>query len=46
MIGGELLKRSLSGNKEAFGEIVKAACLGHDIGHPPFGDAGDYAIRD
>ncbi len=28
------------------GAIVQAACLGHDIGHPPFGHAGEYAIRD
>ncbi|MGM0986742.1 MAG: deoxyguanosinetriphosphate triphosphohydrolase [Pseudomonadota bacterium] len=28
------------------GVIVQAACLGHDIGNPPFGHAGEYAIRD
>lgn len=26
--------------------IVQAACLAHDIGNPPFGHAGEYAIRD
>lgn len=28
------------------GTIVQAACLAHDIGNPPFGHAGEYAIRD
>jgi dGTPase len=28
------------------GAIVQAACLTHDIGNPPFGHAGEYAIRD
>ncbi|MGL4996810.1 MAG: dGTP triphosphohydrolase, partial [Deefgea sp.] len=28
------------------GGIVQAACLAHDIGNPPFGHAGEYAIRD
>jgi dGTPase len=28
------------------GFIVQAACLAHDIGNPPFGHAGEYAIRD
>jgi dGTPase len=26
--------------------IVQAACLAHDIGNPPFGHAGEYAIQD
>ncbi|MBB5018120.1 dGTPase [Chitinivorax tropicus] len=28
------------------GAIVQSACLAHDIGNPPFGHAGEYAIRD
>ncbi len=28
------------------GTIVHSACLAHDIGNPPFGHAGEYAIRD
>ncbi len=29
-----------------FGTIVQSACLAHDIGNPPFGHAGEAAIRD
>ncbi|MDR3159026.1 MAG: dNTP triphosphohydrolase [Zoogloeaceae bacterium] len=29
-----------------FGAIVAAACLSHDIGNPPFGHAGEDAIRE
>lgn len=28
------------------GAVVQAACLAHDLGNPPFGHAGEYAIRD
>ena len=28
------------------GQIIQAACLAHDIGNPPFGHAGEEAIRD
>lgn len=29
---------------DAMGEIVSAACLGHDLGNPPFGHSGEKAI--
>ncbi|MBQ9406554.1 MAG: deoxyguanosinetriphosphate triphosphohydrolase [Desulfovibrio sp.] len=31
---------------EHVGQILQAACLAHDIGNPPFGHAGEEAIRD
>jgi dGTPase len=32
-------------NAEDISSIVQAACLAHDLGNPPFGHAGEYAIR-
>jgi dGTPase len=48
MIVGELLRERLPAwiTPADMGVIVQAACLGHDIGNPPFGHAGEYAIRD
>ncbi|MHB0775185.1 deoxyguanosinetriphosphate triphosphohydrolase [Halomonas sp. WWR20] len=48
MIVGEKLRDSLPAwiTPADLGVIVQAACLGHDIGNPPFGHAGEYAIRD
>ncbi|MDR5868461.1 deoxyguanosinetriphosphate triphosphohydrolase [Halomonas koreensis] len=46
-VGEELRERLPRGISPAdLGVIVQAACLGHDIGNPPFGHAGEYAIRD
>lgn len=28
-----------------FRQVLQAACLAHDIGNPPFGHAGEFAIR-
>lgn len=48
MIVGEGLRERLPAwiTPADLGVIVQAACLGHDIGNPPFGHAGEYAIRD
>ncbi|MFC0269068.1 deoxyguanosinetriphosphate triphosphohydrolase [Kushneria aurantia] len=47
MVGEQLEPRLPAGVSSAdLGVIVQAACLGHDIGNPPFGHAGEYAIRD
>lgn len=45
---GELIADQLpSGvSPDDLGTIVQSACLAHDIGNPPFGHAGEYAIRD
>lgn len=32
-------------NSTHFGEVIAAACLGHDIGNPPFGHSGEESIR-
>lgn len=48
MIVGEGLRERLPDwiSPADLGVIIQAACLGHDIGNPPFGHAGEYAIRD
>ncbi|MEM5530212.1 deoxyguanosinetriphosphate triphosphohydrolase [Gammaproteobacteria bacterium AS21] len=45
---GELIKDKLPPwvSPHDLGMIVQSACLAHDIGNPPFGHAGEYAIRD
>lgn len=48
MIVGEMLSDHLPAEVTPadLGVIVQTGCLGHDIGNPPFGHAGEYAIRD
>ncbi|BCL77256.1 deoxyguanosinetriphosphate triphosphohydrolase-like protein [Jeongeupia sp. HS-3] len=45
---GEAIRDKLPAHVNPYdlGAIVQAACLAHDIGNPPFGHAGEYAIRD
>lgn len=37
--------RSLARRHDVNEALVEAACLGHDIGHPPFGHAGERALN-
>ncbi|OJX63907.1 MAG: deoxyguanosinetriphosphate triphosphohydrolase [Micrococcales bacterium 73-13] len=38
--------RELGGDLGLDPDVVDAACLGHDLGHPPFGHNGERALND
>lgn len=38
--------RALADNAGIPGSLVEAACLAHDLGHPPFGHTGEAALND
>jgi len=46
-VGEEVIARHQLEDFQAsdFGDICAAACLGHDIGNPPFGHSGEDAFR-
>jgi dGTPase len=39
---GRSIARSLGANED----LTEAICLAHDLGHPPFGHAGEHALND
>ncbi|MFZ4832191.1 deoxyguanosinetriphosphate triphosphohydrolase [Rouxiella sp. Mn2063] len=45
-VGQKIQEKLPSGvTPSTIASIIQAACVAHDIGNPPFGHAGEYAIR-
>lgn len=44
-IAEEIASELPSGRAQDLSDIVEAACLAHDMGNPPFGHIGEYAIQ-
>jgi dGTPase len=45
LVGKKIAASTTGISADEIGCIVQAACLAHDIGNPPFGHAGEQAIR-
>src|SRR5580704_246270 len=44
-IAEELIRSQGDLARELDSDVVQAACFGHDLGHPPFGHAGEEELK-